>query len=613
MQKKEESKKETLEEEERRKKEKKIERVEVKVKISEKVEEKVEKITYEEGHLIVPLIKLENIPELQLKKLEVNKGIPQIEKRKKVVPTPIIEIQELSPILRECKLDYKIPSIEKRKRSLTIPIIRVNPPPKISVLLMEFDTEISKPKEITLPKIKVPIYRKATLIPPKFLIETFDSTINEQLMMRLEKREEMKKEVLVKGVEEFIKIMVEEASKISEGEESKLPSLEELIFEEKSGKGPSKALTYSGETVYVVLEKLRNELYECKDTFHYLCIRSLREYIAGAETRAISGIYGKGEIEKYLGEREITIVDTAKLLKEGVFKRNQQGELILGVEREALADRMRSFAEGYKFVIFYVAPEEAKILYEKLWELRSKFHDKIFWVSPNQQLIRELDTLAMLLWAFVEIPETNSFDSAFGSGKTEYYKRLEEIREIVESKLEKPYPVVKTHRSNHESREHYLLKCFLAKYLVDNPPEELQLLQSTKREERYKKIKFEHISQNISSDVYIEDDNVAIEVETLFEEGIHGGDPVAKIRDVTVEKYIEKDSINVRKLWIVMENLTMARHLKELLVLKDLYERRYKGKVEFFALDLKNERLMPIEEFTRRLHEIKRELESINQ
>jgi hypothetical protein len=65
-----------------------------------------------------------------------------------------------------------------------------------------------------------------------------------------------------------------------------------------------------------------------------------------------------------------------------------------------------------------------------------------------------------------------------------------------------------------------------------------------------------------------------------------------------------------------MENLTMARHLRELLVLRDLYKRRReKGEthfsVDFFTLDLKNERLMPIEEFALSFYDIKKSLNPI--
>jgi len=38
------------------------------------------------------------------------------------------------------------------------------------------------------------------------------------------------------------------------------------------------------------------------------------------------------------------------------------------------------------------------------------------------------------------------------------------------------------------------------------------------------------------SDASVENDEIAIEDETLFEEGKYGGEPAAKIRDETVEK-----------------------------------------------------------------------------
>ncbi len=404
------------------------------------------------------------------------------------------------------------------------------------------------------------------------------------------------------GVESVSKLLPEDAEPVYE-----------LIFEEKSGKGVGGAVTYSGETVYIVFQKPFSHEYECKDTLHYLCLRSLREYVGEAKTRAISGEYGKDEVERYLGEKGITIIDEEKLKEKGLFKETAQG-LILEIKEEALADRLRSFAEGFKFVIFYVAPKESRILYEKLWKLRSKFHDKIFWITPKQTITLEnVVKISKLIWAFVDIPGVGNYDDLFGYGKNVYYGKLEDVREAVMHGLEKPYPIVKTHRLGHESREHYLLKCFVAKSFVDKPPEEM-VLSRVPKERRYEKIKFEYEFEpsKIIADAYIEDDKIAIEVETLFEEGAFGGEPIAKIRDETVEKYL-KHEIPINKLWILMENVTVARHLRELLMLRDLYKRRREKEemrfsVDFFTLDLKNERLMPIEEFAHFLYDIKMSL-----
>jgi hypothetical protein len=289
------------------------------------------------------------------------------------------------------------------------------------------------------------------------------------------------------------------------------------------------------------------------------------------------------------------------------------------VDEEAIADRLKNFSKGLSYVIFYVEPEKARLLYEKLRSFRSTFHDKIFWIAPKLELL--LDTirrLAKIMWGFVDIQPLDSWDELFGAGKTTYYGTLERIGELVTYRPEKPYPIAKAHRLGPESREHLLIKKFLAKSLVDKPLEQL-LLSKVLKENRYEHIEFEkeweERNQLVAvSDVYIKKDNVAVEVETLFEEGKYGGDPVAKIRDEAVEKY-RRYGIPVRELWIVMENITMLRHLRELWGLRDLYRRWHEeGKigfqVKFFTFSLKEEKLVQMEEIMKHLRRITGELKT---
>ena len=152
-----------MEEEERREEAKKEES---KVKIPEKGEKEAEAVSSKEKHIEVSIIKLEKISELELKKLELDKSVPQIEKRKTIVSIPILKLQEPSLMLKELELDYKIPSLEKRKKPLKIPIIKVVSPPKVSISIT-FDSEIREPRPFVLSKPKVPLYKKYSFVSPK--------------------------------------------------------------------------------------------------------------------------------------------------------------------------------------------------------------------------------------------------------------------------------------------------------------------------------------------------------------------------------------------------------------------------------------------------------------
>lgn len=410
------------------------------------------------------------------------------------------------------------------------------------------------------------------------------------------------------------------AISIAEPEEpfaGEIGSVFELFLDEKSGKGVGGAVRYSGESIYIVLEKPLLDEHQCLDTFHYFCVRALREYLGEkAETRALSSGYGVSEVEKHLGESDVTIVDE-KLLSQklGIRYRKSGEKLLMEVDERAIADRLKNFSKGLSYVIFHVKPEKAELLYKKLWSFRSAFHDKIFWIAPKPEL--SLDTirrLAKIMWGFLDIPPLDSWDKLFGTGKTTYYETLERIGELVTHKLEKPYPIPRTHRLGSESREHLLIKEFLAKCLVDGPSEQL-LISKALREDRYKYIEFEKEWREenqlvVVSDAYIENDGVAVEVETLFEEGKYGGDPVTKIRDETVQKY-RRYGIPVRELWIVIENITMLRHLRELWELRDLYRRWYEERkigfqVKFFTLNLEDEKLVQMEKVIKSLRNILR-------
>jgi hypothetical protein len=71
-------------------------------------------------------------------------------------------------MLKECELDYKLPKIEKRKRVLTVSMIRVNPLPKISFSLTEFDSEIRKLNKSYYLRSKYLFIRKAYPFLPNF-------------------------------------------------------------------------------------------------------------------------------------------------------------------------------------------------------------------------------------------------------------------------------------------------------------------------------------------------------------------------------------------------------------------------------------------------------------
>jgi len=389
-------------------------------------------------------------------------------------------------------------------------------------------------------------------------------------------------------------------------------SVVELFLTTNDERGIGNAFKYVGEPIYIVLVKSPTKEYECCETIQYLCIRVLREVGLPTEAEIRSAGYSMDEIERYLGEKAITIIDEKALIPiiKGDFKEFTKKSLEVtfeNIDENALADRIKDIGKGLRFIIFHVNENIAKLFYKKLLKVKSKFHDKIFLVKPVDLSLKYRKKLAQLMWGLISIHASGSYDDILGEGKTIYYNKLEEIRSTVSKGYMIMYPKISSHISGEESREHYLLKHFVAKVLVDNPPHDLELAK-IRKEERYEYIEFEKVwNEGIISDAYIKNDDVVIEVETLFGEGKRGGDPIAKIRDITVEKYI-KSNIELRELWIIMENITMLMHLGDLWSLYNIYKRLYskkriRFKVKFFTLDLKNLRFVSIEELIDQIKE----------
>jgi len=585
MQKEEVAKEETLEEKERRRREKEAKKEELKVKVPERIEKIAEAIPLkkEEERLIVPLIKLEKVSELELEKLEVSKEIPQIGKRRRTVSISIVELQEPSLMLRECELDYKLPHVEKTKKLLTIPIIRVSPPPKVSILLTEFDTEIRKPPEITLPKIRVPVYRKAISISPKFLLESFDSTISEQLMRRLERKEEVEKELPIERVEAET---AEPTAPSLGAEEEEIQDFLEFAFGSEGGR-----ITVRGPKI-ILFKDFEDDSYV--NLLENICLRVYRER-EGGEPKAVKirkmDDMNKREVEKWLeAGGKIFTID----LEEG------------GIPDEIhLWERLEeTYSERLGFIIFTVRKEEK---FEHLGELLRRINNK----AQGRLNIIELEARRLSLELIElssgmisleklpgrvevdKIPSITTFDYMFNEAlfkeESLFNKTLENIKKEGRSLFkESTNPAKET-----ESSLHFDIKVFLVRYLAHKLRKEGEKLFT--REEILKRIETEkELTTEVIPDVRVGSE--VYEVETLF--GPHAGEePDLKINK-TVDKYdITSD---IAKVNIIMDNFGFLLHLGELFRKKEHFKSK-KFDVKFYTLDLKNKKLKSLLDFAKEL------------
>jgi hypothetical protein len=566
MQKEKAVKEETVEEEERRKRRREeAKKEESKLKVSEGVGERAE---IKDKHAVLPLIKLEKTSELELKKLEVSKEIPQIKKRKITVSIPIIKLQEPFLMLKEYELDYKLPHVEKRRRLLTTPIIRVNSFPKTSILLTKFDSEIRIPPPKP-PKIKVPIYQKGAAISPKFLLKTFDSTVPPP--------------------------------------SDEIPDFLEFAFGSEGGK-----IRARGPKI-ILFKDLENDSYI--NFLENVCLRIYRE-MKGGEPKAVKirklDDMNKREVEKWLeaGGKIFTIdMEAVKAMKD---KGEGTKEVL---DEDHLQERLEeTYSEKLGFIIFTVKKEEEfenlrRLLHKinmktqgrlNIIELEArKLPLKLIELSSGMISLEEIRGLIEKKGVEVKVEKIPilSFDFIFNKALFREDSLFNEALEKIKKEEKGLFRESTNPAKEAESPLHFNIKVFLVRYLVYKLREGGESLST--REEIMKKIETEkELPEEVIPDVKVGSE--VYEVETLF--GPHaGGEPTLKINK-TVDKY-DKVSPNITKVNIVMDNFCFLLHLKELLEKREHFKnKKYKKfDVEFYTLDLQNKKLKSILDFAKEI------------
>jgi hypothetical protein len=590
MQEKEVAKEEIVEEEERKERRKETKKGESKVKISEKEEKEAEVIPSKEKHIEVPIIKLEKVPELELKKLELDKNIPKIEKRKTIVSIPVLKLQEPSLMLKELELDYKMPLLEKRKKPLKIPIIKVTSPPKVSIPIT-FYSEIREPRPMVLPKPKVPVYKKGIPVSPKILLESFDPAISEELKKRLEEVKELKKDI-TKEVKP-----AEPTPSSSGGEGEEIPDFLEVAFGPAGGK-------IRGKGPKIILFKDRED-----DSYinflENVCLRIYRE-MEGGEPKAVKILkldeMNKREIEKWLeaGGKIFTIdMENYEELDETHLRERLEetyperlGFIIFTVRSMDKFKNIGALLQNIKNktqIRFNIIELEAKELSVKLIELASGM---IKLEKPLEKTCIEVKGK--------RVPIGDTFDGLFNmylfNEDSLFNNALEKIKREERGLFKESTKPSK----EAESPLHFNIKVFLVRYLVNELRKKGEKLST--REKIMEKIKTEEeLSEGVIPDILIESNEgrEVYEVETLF-----GPHPTAE-PDLKITKTVDKyDKVSgIAKVNIVMDNFGFLLHLKELLNKKEHFKNK-PFKVEFYTLDLQNMKLISIDEFVKEVKKI---------
>ncbi|MCL0091621.1 hypothetical protein M1N57_01980, partial [Dehalococcoidales bacterium] len=256
---------------------------------------------------------------------------------------------------------------------------------------------------------------------------------------------------------------------------------------------------------------------------------------------------------------------------------------------KALCDRISEFASIDRttgFLIFNVEVKEVEDFYHKLKQ--SFPSNPEIYPLRLKNLNKELKKgIASLSWGLVDmdiididditeekgIPRLESFDDFFSRGK----KRFETCLEGILKEKDSLYYWATNPSLTDESALHFQLKAFVVRYYAQRR----RLEEKERIKEQIQTETTPHGDHVI--DIYLPDKKLAIEAETLFDVGID------KLR--TTLAHYEKQPVPVR---IILSNLTLLRHLKELKGLKEKYYRELN--LDFWTLNLKKGAPISLEE-----------------
>jgi DNA-binding MarR family transcriptional regulator len=273
--------------------------------------------------------------------------------------------------------------------------------------------------------------------------------------------------------------------------------------------------------------------------------------------------------------------------KEGVIRVIEIDEKnINDLNLDILRDRLRELlVEDLSYTILYIAEAIAeRVINDFVNRYAGEFGAKKFVIKPRTLTVEQVKKLSALLWGYRNVPDNEmlpkSLDTAFTKLAEKYYNDLEQILNTA-TKMGYTF-IVRPHSSavGREAPEHYLLKVFTVYYFVEK-----------------EKVKLEDIRVEeplpgcggIIPDVFIASKGVAVEVETLYGEGLAWLNKLVQ----SVEKY---KHCSVSEVWLVIPPLQASIFMKPLMSFaKWLNERRpISARVRILTVDLKEKEFIPV-------------------
>lgn len=562
-----------------------------------------------------------NPREIESNRTEKGEGSKEAQSRPEVTPEKSEGVAELNVQKSESSENASKAMESGLLKPLIIPIITIGSPPKPSILIDAFDTEIVVPKEIlpqkpvvpiirigsslpsclimvkefddavvepkgvVLSKLNVPIYQKGVFISPKFRIESFDSTVSEGSERVLEKG----------GMEKLsagagLGSVGGGVAPPTAGEE--IPDFLETVFGAEGGR------IREGGSKIILFRDLRDKGDSYIHFLENVCLRIYREHVGGMpkakEIREID------ELNKWLIEAGLEAADKIFTIHLDDYKAESLDKIL---DEKHLQERLEeTYAQGEGFIIFTTSDDkmfdyirsllnrindnaqrrlniieiEAKKLPRKLISLASGMLDlEEYGVPPPNVAIR-----------IGEAPPLTTFDSIFNSIASMFNENsaFNRVLKDIMSEEEGIFSLTTDcGEENDESLLHCRIKAFIVRYLTYllQLPHTLEEIKRTIQTEQ-------QLRNGVIPDVRV--GNRVYEVEMLFGVGEKLDEKIKK----TVSKY--DNTFEVNEVNVVIDNFGALLHLRDLLGWRKLFSNK-RFKVEFYTLNLQDKKLLPLVEF----------------
>lgn len=581
--------------EERKRKELERKKRDKKIKVESSVKSIIQKTT--ETEVKIPILKLEK-PKIEVKEVKVSKDIPQIKRGELEVKVPIIKLS--SPVFkkREIKLNKDILAIEAiEEKALKLPLVKLRKA-IVRDIISEFNLHIPtiRPKPQT--RVRIPIYR---ILRTPIVRETvlLDKEIDEKLLEKLEERKRIEIER-----PQISAISREAEPSLGGGKEieEEPPEIVKFVF----GNGSTRIL--SKGPIVILYKELEND--STIGSFETLCIKVFREKHGGEPGYfSIKNLdpYNIREVEKYIRpEGNIVRIDLDALKKDAEKNKKNIFEIL---SSEHLKETLDRFIVGdTSFLIFKTRDEK---LYEYCEQILMKLSTsiehplKIVEVIPREMSIEQKKILTELAWGIPvkeisrdiriidgDRPIGTTLDDIFNKfGKTKHKEHLENLQK----ERHGIYAQATNQHEGEESELHLQIKWFIVKFLSEKKYKLHSLSEIEeiiKTEEQLREVNTK--GERPKPDVWDVKENAVYEVETLFSEDREGRTSQKKIYE-SIKKY---EGTSVNEINIVLDNLTLFLHIKEIFGIKKNirdWENKTGITVNFLTLDIEKCELMPID------------------